>query len=141
MPINATATTRPAGEGLVEQRAHSDLPPELERLAVCAESLFHDPTLNAAFEDAVRDPGLWSKAQANPWGFLEDRGLTIPEGLAVSFVRPDGIGKPVPDYPFFAFRLSRCRTYWLREPDGTGVEEVEVCWGFEIVPHPLPPIA
>ena len=123
------------------QRARSDLPKELEGLAIRAEALFHDPALNAAFDDAVREPDLWNSAQANPWRFLEDRNVAIPEGLAVRFVRPDALGRPIPDHPFFTFRLSRCRTYWLREPDGTGIEEAEICWGLEIVPHPLPPSA
>ena len=57
------------------------------------------------------------------------------------------VGRPVPDWQFVTIRLTRCRTVVVatHDDDGkiTGYEEVEVCFGFEIVQHPLPggPIA
>jgi hypothetical protein len=138
--MDATTATRAIGEGLVTQTAHAELPQELQDLVVRAESLADDRALYEAFDTARRDAGLWARAQADPWGYLRERGVDVPEGLAVRFVRPNAIGRPTPDHPYVAVRVSRCRTAWVRNADGTGIEEVEVCWGYEIVPYPLPPI-
>jgi hypothetical protein len=48
---------------------------------------------------------------------------------------------PAPDHEFFTIRLTRCRTYWVSERDRRGYEQLEFCWGFEIIPHPIPPTA
>jgi hypothetical protein len=47
-------------------------------------------------------------------------------------------GRPVPDYEFFTIRLTRCRTWCVKKKDGPGYEKVEVCFGWEIIPNPLP---
>ncbi len=118
-----------------------ELPPELEELAGRAEALAHEPALTAAFDEAMGDPVLWTMAETDPSRFLEAYGLTLPEGLSVTFGRHPGIRRPAPDHALFTVRLTRCHTYWLPEPDGAGYGEVELCWGFEISPHPVPAIA
>ena len=126
----------------------ADLPPdqlsgELGERLHQADEFSRDPQLAAAFAQATSDPRLWSEASRDPVAFLGEQGVELPKGLAIEFLDDPLRGRPTPDYEFFSIRLTRCRTYWVKKKDGPGWEKVEVCFGFEIVPHPLPggPIA
>lgn len=124
---------RPPDEGL---------PPELQELADTAEELANEPELARALHEASRDPALWHQAETDAQRFLAEREIALPPGLTLRFLRlPDSLERPAPDYYFFTIRLTKCRTYWLKKRDEPGYEAVEICWGFEIAPHPLPPIA
>lgn len=113
---------------------------ELEERARRAEALADDPAVHQAFQLALRDPDTVISKDADANAFLESQGVEIPQGLAFRFIR--GLQEmPGPDYEFFSIRFTRCRRYWLKKRDGAGYEQVEICFGFEIVPHPLPPIA
>jgi hypothetical protein len=123
-----------------------ELPPELEAAAERAAKFAESRELNDLFREAAADESLWAEASGDPEGFLRERGVDVPEGLGVGFVQrfgQSGPFKPVPDYEFFTIRFTRCRRFWVKKRDGPGYEQVEVCFGFEVVPHPLPggPIA
>jgi hypothetical protein len=113
-----------------------------ERLAQ-AEEFSRDPGLAAAFSNVVSDPRFWAEAARDPVTFLAEQGVEVPTGLTIQFLDDPFGGRPTPDYEFFSVRLTHCRTVWVKKSDGCGWERVEVCLGFEIVPHPLPggPIA
>lgn len=117
----------------------SKLAPLEKRALRLAESL----EFLGAFTAAARSPKTWERAVANTHAFLERRGVKVPRGLQVKFGRVPGLDRPVPDYEFFTILLTRCRTYWVKKKDGPGFQQVQVCLGFQIVPHPLPggPIA
>ena len=126
----------------------ADLPPdelsdELRERLQQADEFSRNPELAAAFAHATADPDLWAQASRDPVAFLGEQGVELPPGLAIEFLDDPLRGRPVPDYEFFSIRLTRCRTYWVKKKPGPGWEKVEVCLGFEIVPHPLPggPIA
>jgi hypothetical protein len=110
-----------------------------ERLAL-ADALSNDPRLLGAFQEAAASDEQWQRAETDPNGFLSSHGVELPEGLEIRFVLNPG-QMPVPEYEFFTIRLTRCRIYWVRKPDGRGYEQQEFCRGFEIIPHPMPPIA
>lgn len=114
------------------------LPKELaEREALAVELAARDELVRA-LNDAARDPSLWNEVEREPGEFLRARGIDVPEGLSVEFLT-DPAGRPAPDYDFFTIRFFNCRTYWIKKPGGA--EKVEICRGFQIIPHPLPPIA
>jgi hypothetical protein len=117
----------------------SKLAPLEKRALRLAESL----EFLGAFTAAARSPRTWERAVADTRKFLERRGVRVPRGLDVKFGRVPGLDRPVPDYEFFTIQLTRCRTYWVKKKDGPGFQQVQVCLGFQIVPHPLPggPIA
>lgn len=110
-----------------------ELQPAFERAAEFAESR----ELMEAFREAAREPKLWEEASKDPAEFLQGRGVGVPEGLEVILLDDPMRGRPTPDFEFFSIRLFNCRTYWVKK-EGGGYEKVEICWGFEIVPHPLP---
>ena len=114
------------------------LPPELEEPFARATELGYDPELNRAFQEAAADRDAWERAARDPVAFLGERGIEVPKGLGIEFLDEPLRGRPVPDYEFFTIRFFRCRTWWVKKKDGPGFEKVEVCLGFEIVPHPLP---
>jgi len=117
------------------------VPPELEAAADRAAELIRRPEAIEAFNEAAGDDCLWREASEDPRGFLESRGLKLPEELGAKFVKDfsrQEFGRPVPEFEFFTIRLTRCRKYWLKKRDGVGYEQVEVCLGFEFVPNPIP---
>lgn len=118
----------------------SSLSPRLLKVLERATEFAERQELTAVLHAVSRDPKLWEEARRNARGFLQSRGINLPDGLAMSFLDHPERGKPGPDYEFFTIRFFNCKTYWIKK-DGGGVEKVEICWGFEIVPHPLPPIA
>jgi hypothetical protein len=110
-----------------------ELQPTFERATEFAES----PQLMEAFREAAREPRLWEEASKDPAGFLGGRGVEVPEGLEVMLLDDPMRGRPTPDFEYFSIRLFNCRTYWVKK-EGGGYEKVEICWGFEIVPNPVP---
>ena len=115
-----------------------ELSDELQKLVDRAGQFSEDPELFRAFTDATRDLELWAEASREPAGFLRSRGIDVPEGLDITFLDDPFRGRPVPDFDFFTIRLFNCRKYWVKKQDEPGYEEVEVCFGFEIVPNPVP---
>ncbi len=116
------------------QRVPAGLAKDLDRAATFAES----PKMLSAFRAASGDPKLWSVARKRPAAFLESKGVKTPKGLAVKFLNDPMRGMPTPDYEMFTIRVFNCRTFWVRKKTGVGYERIEVCFGFEIVSHPLP---
>jgi hypothetical protein len=85
------------------------------------------------------DAELRGRAEADGAAFLADQGIDVPEGLGIRFgekLRPD-IGHPVPDWEPFSIRLTRCRTFVVRDPGKPPYTET-VCFGIEIVRNPVP---
>ena len=115
----------------------------LLRIFKRADALADSPEFLGAFKAATHDAKLQEMAIKEPRQYLESKGVKVPGGLAVTFLRKPVPLKPTPDYEFFTIRLFRCRTYWLKKLEGPGYEKVEVCFGFQIDPHPVPggPIA
>lgn len=115
----------------------------LLRIIKRVEAFADSPEFIDAFKEATHDTKLQETAIKDPLLYLESKGVKVPNGLAVRFLRKPVPIKPTPDYEFFTLRLFNCRTYWPKKLDGPGYEKVEICFGFEIVPHPIPggPIA
>jgi hypothetical protein len=111
---------------------------QLFQLMETATQLSESRALLAAFHAAIRDPEVWALATRDPAGLLGAHEVEIPRGLDIIFTDDPTRAKPVPDHEFFTIRLFNCRSYWLKKLDGEGYEEVEVCRGFEIVPHGFP---
>lgn len=132
------------------QDAVPGLPDDLREMYRAAAELAGEPRLLAALAESRYDVDLRRRATRDPDGFLREHGIELPRGLAIRFgdrprFRPRHM--PVPDWEFFSIRMFDCRTYWIwvTDPD-TGEKKLsqqEICWGFEIVPHPIPggPIA
>ena len=67
---------------------------------------------------------------------LRSYGVKLPGELTV---RPlDLGGKPGPDFVPWTIRLSRCRTYYVRDEPDQIPREHTVCFGFEIVQSGFP---
>ena len=103
-----------------------------------AEALSESREFLAAFHAATRSTELQDLAIKEPKQFLKSMNVKVPKRLAVTFFNRPARGKPTPDFEFFTIRLFRCRTFWVKKKDGVGYEKVEICFGFEIVPHPIP---
>jgi hypothetical protein len=120
-------------------------PDDLREAYAAATELAHDHRVLDALAESRADLDLRRQATRDPQAFLEARGIELPRGLAIRFgqrprFRPRF--QPGPDWEFFSVRMFDCRTYWIwiTDPD-TGERRLsseEVCWGFEIVPHPIP---
>jgi hypothetical protein len=110
-----------------------ELQPVFDRAAAFTES----PQVTEAFREAFRDPKLWEEAGRDPAAFLRERGAEVPEGLEVILLDDPSQSRPTPDFEFFTIRFFNCRTHWVKK-EGAGYEKVEICWGFEIVPNPVP---
>jgi hypothetical protein len=104
-----------------------------------AADFANDPRLLAAFAAATRDDKSWSRAMRDPKPFLREQNVRLPSGLDVHFIDPKSAAKPVPDWEwFFTIEFTQCRRFWVKKEDGIGWERVEVCFGFAIVPKPIP---
>lgn len=123
-----------------------DLIPQAERLAA-------DPALYRAFSAADTDPKLRDLALQAPEKLLARYDVKLPEGLSVLFFEGHPEARPYPFGPeiFPNIRLTRCRTYWIRQRKtgvslggqtiGVEVRQETVCFGFEIIPGKwLPPV-
>ena len=114
-------------------RLSDELQPVFEQATGFSES----PELIEAVREASREPKVWSEASKDTGEFLRERGIEVPEGLEVILLDDPLRERPGPDFEFFTIRLFNCRTYWVKK-EGGGYEKVQVCWGFEIVPNPVP---
>lgn len=95
--------------------------------------------LDALLDDAE----LRGRAQRDAEEVLRDRGIRLPRGTRLMFSKQPRPTRPEPGYQFFSIRLTRCRTVWRADEPGEPPREQTICFGFEIIPHPLPggPIA
>jgi hypothetical protein len=116
-----------------------ELSPQLAERMGRAEELAGDERLMKAFNIALRDEDVWRRAEESAERYLEEQGVGVPDGLQVRFLR-DPMQYPGPDYEFFIIRMFRCRSYWVKKKNAPGYEQVTVCLGFEIVPHPISPV-
>lgn len=137
---SATTWTTPASSTWASAPIPSSS--QLAALEKRALRLSENADFLGAFSAATRSKKTWDRAVADTAAFLERRGVKVPRGLKVTFGRVPGLERPVPDYEFFTIQLTRCRSFWVKK-DGPGFEKVEVCFGIQIVPLPLPggPIA
>jgi hypothetical protein len=110
-----------------------ELQPMFDRAAEFAER----SDVMEVFREASREPKLWEEARRDPAGFLRERGVQVPEGLELILLDDPMRERPTPDFEFFTIRLFNCRTYWVKK-EGGGYEKVQICWGFEIIPNPVP---
>lgn len=126
----------------MHERTAPDLPDELEEAYRAATELVRDQRLLDALGESRRSIELRREATRNTRAFLKARAIELPRGLAIRFGQRPRPFLPGPDYEFFSIRLFDCRTYWIwvteAETGERKLEEHEICWGFELVPHPLP---
>lgn len=91
------------------------------------------------------DEKLRRLAHEDPARLLRENGLELPPELAVRFTSRTElkVARPAPEWLPFTVRLTNCRTVWVREEPDEPPREQTVCFGFELVPNPLPggPIA
>ena len=115
-------------------RSHAELvPEEYAALHERALELLHQPELARAVNRLLGDDE-WGRELADRPVIGDQIGIDVPDGLDVRIV---GFGKPGPDWVPFTLRLTGCRSYWVRDDDGS-FSQVEVCRGLEIVPNPVP---
>jgi hypothetical protein len=96
-----------------------------------AVALSESPEMSAAFDAVRRDPDLALKANDDPRGVLAQFGVDVPRGLDVRLL---GLSMPGPGWEPWSIRLTNCRSYWVRNKETGKWEQVEVCFGWEIVP-------
>jgi hypothetical protein len=96
----------------------------------------NNPELSRVFNAASQDRDLWAQAHEDPAEFLRSQGVELPKDLFIQFIGDPYM--PVPDFEFFTIHMFNCRRMWVKKKDDVGYEEVEVCFGFEIVTHPIP---
>jgi hypothetical protein len=105
-----------------------------------AEGLVSHPDVAAMLEQLVADKALQKQALARPEAFLARQGVELPPELSVKFgpqLKPK-LEKPGPDWMPFSIRLTRCRTFWIRDPETKKLREENVCFGIEITRNPIP---
>jgi hypothetical protein len=120
------------------------LPDELQKPHRAAIEFSESPEVLRVLGEAASDPELRKELEEDPQRFLDSRGVPVPEGVRLDLLQLRGPPMPGPDYEFFTIRQFNCKRYWLIKQNDDGkreVESVEICYGFELVPHPLPPIA
>jgi hypothetical protein len=120
------------------------LPKELEGPHRTAIEFSENPEVVRLLGEAAADPELGRELEDDPQRFFESHGHPLPEGVRLDLLDLRRPAMPGPDYDFFTIRQFNCKRYWLikQNDDGTReIESVEICYGFELVPHPLPPIA
>jgi hypothetical protein len=120
------------------------LPGELEGPHRAAIEFSENPKVLGLLDEAAANAKVGRELEEDPSRFFESRGLPIPDGVRLDLLQLKRPAMPGPDYDFFTIRQFNCKRYWLikRTADGKReIESVEICYGFELVPHPLPPIA
>jgi hypothetical protein len=90
-----------------------------------------------ALGDVARDERFWEQANKDLDGFLEERGIEVPDGLSVRPIAWPELGRPGPDWEPFTIRLTVCRRVWVRGDDGM-IREETFCRGFDVIRHPVP---
>jgi hypothetical protein len=111
---------------------------ELSDQLALAESLMGSPRFYEAFDEATRGDEQWESAARDPEAFFRARGFDLPPGLGLRFFE-GAYESPTPEDQTFTIRMTRCRTLWLRTR-ASSYEQVEICNGVELFPHPLSPI-
>jgi hypothetical protein len=97
------------------------------------------------FQEAVSvvagDSRGYAEAAIDPRGFLEARGLRLPDGVEPRVV-PDLFGKPIGPDDLLSIEFTNCRTYCRRVRDGMTFrwECAEVCLGIRLHWKPVPPV-
>jgi hypothetical protein len=126
----------------MSERTVSGFPDDLQEAHKAATQLIRDARFREALDESRDSLELRREATRNPFGFLEARGLDLPPNLAIRFGQRPRPFQPTPDWEAFSLRLFDCRTYWIYETDpDTGerrLTQQEICWGFELVPNPVP---
>jgi hypothetical protein len=112
-----------------------EIPEEYRALHDRAVALVERPELHEALGELGRDPEALRRATDAPGKFLSSFGLKVPKGLGA---RIFALEKPGPDWTPWSIRLSNCRSYWVRNSETGKYERVEVCFGIEIFPNPVP---
>jgi hypothetical protein len=111
---------------------------ELASLLERADELSADPALTKLVVEGARDEGLRERALRDGPSFLGEQGINVPDGLEVKFLDDPMRDQPVPDFELFTIRFFNCRTYWVQGEPGKPPKKETVCFGFEIVPNPVP---
>lgn len=125
----------------MEEIQSRQLPKELHETYRLADGLARKVGALGDLHDEGRDAELREEATKDPHDFLAARGIDVPEGLRVSFLDFPPPRMPGPEFESFTIRQFDCRTYWRWTTDDDGnrtIEEVQICWGWEIVPSRLP---
>lgn len=105
-----------------------------------AEAFASDARVTAILDQLVAKPSLQRQALAGPEKFLKRQGIDLPQSLTVKFgaqLKPK-LERPTPDWFPFSIRLTRCRTFWIRDPKTNRLRQETVCFGIEIMPNPVP---
>jgi hypothetical protein len=126
----------------VREQPAPGLPDELREAYGVATELRHDQRLLDVLAESRNSIDLRREATRDPRAFLKSQGIEVPESLTIRFGQRPLLTLPGPDFEWFSVRLFDCRTYWIwvTDPD-TGERKLssqEVCWGFEILPRPVP---
>lgn len=109
-----------------------------DELLRSAEELAGSDPLMDLLTATWRDPALGRRLEERPAELLKEFGVDVPKGLSVVPLGAGPIGKPGPDFEPFTIRLSRCRTFYVREPGSDRLTTETVCFGIEIVRNPVP---
>lgn len=118
-------------------------PPTLENLQRRSEAFAVGEEMTRLLNALLDDANLRTRAQRDPQALLREQRIRLPRGTQVKFSTQLRPTKPEPGYAFFSIRLTRCRTVWKSDEPGQPPREHTICFGFEIIPHPVPggPIA
>lgn len=91
----------------------------------------------------VLDKQLQREVINNPRAFLKDRGMSVPEGLNVTFFTRPSSSRPTPDWTPFIVEFTNCHTVWVRECHGSPrkceYRKEQICFGWRVYPNPVQP--
>lgn len=108
---------------------------EIKLLYEKAQVLSEDVMLFKVLNEASKDPAIQEMAIRQPKEFLSSRGVDLPEGIIVKFLKISDTQKPFPDWYSYTIRLTKCRTFWTQDKPNKSPEKQEVCFGIEIIPN------
>ena len=113
---------------------------ERDPLLDAAEKLAGSEAFGALVARLPADERLRRQAEKDPAGLLREHGLELPDELGVRFTSRTDLKavRPTPDWMPFTLVLTNCRTYWVSDEPGEPPKQQTVCWGFELLPNPLP---
>lgn len=115
---------------------------QIDSLHEKAVTLSNNARLLKSCNTAIADEKARQKAVADPAAFLRSETIAVPEGLKVLFFERPPRHLPTPDWVPFTVEFFNCRKSWKIECDRNGenceVKEYEVCFGFRIIPIPVP---
>ena len=107
---------------------------------VAAEAFASNTDVGQLLQRLVGDRALQKQAVARPEAFLAGQGVELPPELTARFgarLKPR-LESPDPDWVPFSIRMTRCRTFWIRDPDTKKLRQETVCFGIEITRNPIP---